>query len=158
MVGLVAKAFDCKQVFHLIVCKLRHILIRSSSVQHQVKLSLFAISGSICSRNLQLFFEGKALRIVWLSTGSGGSISHGMDPDVNTEGKVTGSKFLSLSIPLQECTYYGTESMEKSTPAVGGRGGGGGGQEGKEGRGGGSGGGAEEEEVEEERRRRKISQ
>ena len=97
IIGLLAKRDDRKKVFHLIVCVLHQLSIRSSDVQHQVQTNLqvsLCDIAPICSRDLQLYiFEGKASRIVLLSTGSGGSISHGMDPDVNTEGKVTGSKF-----------------------------------------------------------------
>ena len=55
---------------------------------------------------------------------------------------------LSFSIAIEECSYHGTESIEKSTPSVGG--GGGGSQGGKEGRGGGGSGGRKEEKEEEE--------
>ena len=54
---------------------------------------------------------------------------------------------LSFSIAIEECSYHGTESIEKSTPSVGG---GGGSQGGKEGRGGGGSGGRKEEKEEEE--------
>ena len=61
---------------------------------------------------------------------------------------------LSFSIAIEECSYHGTESIEKSTPSVGG--GGGGSQGGKEGRGGGGSGGRKEEKEEEEEEEEKA--